>query len=63
MTRHSLIWRTKVFAKEHPYTLESMNNLAFLLKNEGKYEEAEPIYWRTLQLKERDLGKEFLERY
>jgi Flp pilus assembly protein TadD len=49
---------TKVFGKEHPSTLTSMNNLAFLLDSQGKYDEAETIYQQTLLLSEKVLGKE-----
>jgi hypothetical protein len=43
---------------EHPETLASMNNLALVLNSQGKYDEAEAMYWQTLQLKERVLGME-----
>ena len=29
--------------KEHPSTLMSMNNLAMVLRNQGKYEQAEEM--------------------
>ena len=37
-----------------------MNNLASLLKSQGKYEEAEPVYRQTLALREKALGKEHI---
>jgi hypothetical protein len=35
-----------------------MNNLAVLLKSQGKYKAAEPLYQETLRLREKVLGKE-----
>ena len=46
------------FGKEHPDTLVSMNNLAFLYQSQGRYAEAEPLYQQALQLREKVLGKE-----
>ncbi len=43
---------------EHPDTLSSLNNLAILYKNQGKYEQAEPLYQRALATYERVLGPE-----
>ena len=51
-------WMEKVFGREHPDTLASMNNLALVLRRQEKYEEAEQVYWRTLKLKEKVLGRE-----
>ncbi len=34
-----------------------MNNLANLYKNQGKYEEAEPLYIQALEIVERVLGE------
>ena len=44
--------------KEHPHTLTSMNNLALVLGNRGKYEQAEEMHRQVLGLKETVLGKE-----
>jgi tetratricopeptide (TPR) repeat protein len=44
--------------KEHPETLTSVNNLASVLQNQGKYEEAEPTNRRALEVYEKALGKE-----
>jgi tetratricopeptide (TPR) repeat protein len=44
--------------KEHPDTLASMNNLATVLSNQGKYEQAEEIHRQALRLRETVLGKE-----
>jgi tetratricopeptide (TPR) repeat protein len=37
--------------KEHPDTLMSINNLAVVLWNQGKYEQAKEIHRRVLRLK------------
>ncbi|KAK0728575.1 hypothetical protein B0T26DRAFT_869597 [Lasiosphaeria miniovina] len=39
-------------------TLKAMSNLAIVIDNQGKYEEAEQIYRQALQLTEKVLGKE-----
>jgi len=43
MNRRALEGREKVLGKEHPDTLTSVNNLAFVLQDQGKYEEAEQM--------------------
>ena len=43
---------------EHPSTLMSMNNLAMVLRNQGKYEQAEEMHRQVLKLSETVLGKE-----
>ena len=48
-----------VLGKERPSTLTSMNNLATLLRNQGKYEQAEEILQKILRLSETVLGKEY----
>ncbi|MCP4111968.1 MAG: tetratricopeptide repeat protein, partial [Desulfobacteraceae bacterium] len=48
----------KVLGKEHPSTLVSVNNLALLYSEQGRYGEAEPLYKEALQLSEKVLGKE-----
>jgi Flp pilus assembly protein TadD len=58
MYQHTLKGMTKVLGKEHPDTLRSMNNLAYLFNSQGKYDTAEPLYRETLQLTEKILGKE-----
>ena len=50
--------RENTLGKEHPSTLISLNNLALLYNNQGRYEEAEPLYIRALEASERTLGKE-----
>ena len=44
--------------REHPDTLTSMNNLARVLSEQGKYEQAEEMHQQTLRLMEITLGKE-----
>ena len=36
--------RDTVLGKEHPSTLTSMNNLAMVLRDQGKYEQAEEMH-------------------
>ena len=50
-----------VLGKEHPETQTSMNNLAAVLWNQGKYKEAEAIHRQALGLREKVLGREHLE--
>ena len=38
-----------MLGEEHPDTLTSMDNLAFLYRNQGKYAEAEPLYTKVLE--------------
>ena len=40
----------------HPDTLDSINNLAVLLKDQGKYADAEPLYREALDGRRRELG-------
>jgi tetratricopeptide (TPR) repeat protein len=51
-------FRKKVLGDEHPDTLGSMNNLAFLFGSQGKYEAAEPLFKETLRLRKKVLGDE-----
>lgn len=48
----------KVLGPEHPKTLISVHNLGSVLKNMGKYEEAELMHQRTLKEREKVLGPE-----
>ena len=48
----------KELGKDHPATLASLNNLAFLYKAQGRYGEAEPLYKRVLEALERVLGQD-----
>ena len=47
--RQVFFLREKVFGKEHPDTLTSMNSLAGVLDSQGKYEAAEAIYRQTFE--------------
>ena len=41
---------------EHPNVATSLNNLAGLYEDQGKYAEAEPLYRRALAIQENALG-------
>ena len=56
--RECLEIEERVLGTEHPATLSSVNNLAFLLKSKGDYTAAEPLYRRALEANERVLGTE-----
>ncbi len=43
----------RVLGPEHPHTATSLNNLAGLYKDQGKYEQAEPLLSRALAIRER----------
>jgi len=47
-----------VLGAEHPDTATSLNNLAALYSDQGKDEQAEPLYQRALAIRERVLGAE-----
>jgi hypothetical protein len=47
-----------VLGKKHPSTLMSLNNLANVLSNQGKYEQTEEMYQQALGLSGMVLGKE-----
>jgi tetratricopeptide (TPR) repeat protein len=56
--RRALEARERVLGPEHPDTLKSVNNLAALLRSQGDYGAAEPLYRRALEAQERVLGAE-----
>ncbi|RKK27891.1 hypothetical protein BFJ66_g16444 [Fusarium oxysporum f. sp. cepae] len=56
--RETLEAREKVLGKEHPDTLDSMNNLALVLDKMGEYGEAEKMHREALEAREKVLGKE-----
>ncbi|KAK4162839.1 putative kinesin light chain [Cladorrhinum sp. PSN259] len=58
MYRQELQLTEKVFGKEHPDTLISMDNLASVLGRQGKYKEAEQMHRQALQLLSKVFGKE-----
>ncbi|MGH2508657.1 MAG: tetratricopeptide repeat protein, partial [Ktedonobacteraceae bacterium] len=53
--------RDRQLGPEHPDTAQSLNNLAELYYQQGKYEQAEPMYQRALRIWEQQLGAEHLE--
>ena len=48
--------REEVLGPMHPDTATSLNNLAILYDNQGKYDDAEPLYKRALAVTEEVLG-------
>ena len=56
--RECLSIEEQVLGAEHPDTLRSLNNLAGLLRSQGRYDAAEPLYRRALEARERALGAE-----
>ena len=48
----------RVLGPKHPDTLVSMNNLACVLLDEGKYAQAEALYSQALEIERRVLGPE-----
>jgi CHAT domain-containing protein/tetratricopeptide (TPR) repeat protein len=53
-----LTYAEKVFGKEHPETLKSVNNLAEAYKRLGRYSEAEQLFERVLKTNKKVLGNE-----
>ena len=49
MFRQALGLRETVLGKENPDTLRSMNNLAAVLSDQGKYEQAEEMFRQALK--------------
>ncbi|KAI9877032.1 MAG: hypothetical protein M1830_005006 [Pleopsidium flavum] len=58
MDRRALEERNKALGLEHPDTLISVSNLAFVLQKQGKYEEAEKMNRRALEGMNKALGPE-----
>jgi tetratricopeptide (TPR) repeat protein len=48
----------KVLRDEHPDVAQSLNNLAGLLRAQGKYDEAEPLCRQSLEILRKVLGEE-----
>jgi tetratricopeptide (TPR) repeat protein len=44
--------------REHPAVATSLNGLAALYYSQGRYSEAEPLYGRSLAIREQQLGSE-----
>ena len=51
-----LTLRKAILEPSHPDTLGSMNNLAYLYQNQGKYDQAGPLYVECLALYKAILG-------
>jgi tetratricopeptide (TPR) repeat protein len=47
-----------VVPQDHPNVATSLNNLATLYRDQGRYAEAEPLYQRSLVISEKTLGKD-----
>ncbi len=50
--------REKTFGKEHPDTAETLNNLGWLLSDQGRYRDAEPMIKSALEIRKTALGPE-----
>ena len=48
----------RVLGEEHPDTLEWMNRLANLYKEQGRYDEAESLFVKELEMRRRVQGEE-----
>ena len=49
--------RKRLLGNEHPSVASSLNNLAVLYKNQGRYGEAEPLYAEAAEIFEQQLGE------
>jgi WD40 repeat protein/tetratricopeptide (TPR) repeat protein len=56
--REVLDFRLGIFGGEHPSTLGSMLRLAWSSYDEGKYEEAVPLFIKVMEVKQRLFGEE-----
>jgi hypothetical protein len=52
----SLAIRERSFGPDHPLVASSLNNLAHLYDDQGRYADAEPLYMRSLAISEKSLG-------
>jgi CHAT domain-containing protein/Flp pilus assembly protein TadD len=48
----------KALGRDHPAVATALNNLALLYHNQGRYAEAEPLYQRSLAIREKALGRD-----
>ena len=46
----------RALGPDHPNVATSLNNLAVLYKTQGRYADAEPLYKRSLAIREKALG-------
>ena len=58
LCERALAIREQVLGPEHPDTATSLNNLAFLLKDQGDRAAARPLHERALAIREKALGPE-----
>jgi tetratricopeptide (TPR) repeat protein len=49
--------RKRLLGDEHPSVATSLNNLAFLYRSQGRYNEAEALYIEALAMRKRLLGE------
>jgi tetratricopeptide (TPR) repeat protein len=49
--------REKVLGKEHSNVANSLNNLATLYQEMGNYSQAEPLFQRSLAIREKVLAR------
>ncbi len=47
----------RLLGENHPDVATSLNNLAYLYKSQGRYEEAEPLFLQALAIAEQALGE------
>jgi tetratricopeptide (TPR) repeat protein len=50
--------REKAFGPDRPEVAESLNNLAEVYRNQGRYGDAEPLYQRSLAILEQAVGRD-----
>lgn len=58
LLKRSLVIRENHFGSRHPDLTSSLNNLATLYTEQGRYVEAEPLFKRALVIGETELGLE-----
>jgi tetratricopeptide (TPR) repeat protein len=56
MYMRSLNINEKALGPEHPDVAMSLNNLAYIYQQQGRCEEAEPLYARAVSMYEKVLG-------
>ena len=63
MCLRALQGKENTLSADHTLTLDTVNNLGILYKNQGKLVEAEKMYQRALQGYEKALGPEDILHY
>jgi tetratricopeptide (TPR) repeat protein len=58
LIQQSLSIEQKSLGNEHPNVATSLNNLALLYNNQGRYEKAEPLFQQALSIQQKVLGEE-----